>query len=137
MNTKQGARCRLCFTIGFFHLNLFSTTQNAIEAIREIFHCEVKSRKRLASNTNWFHFLHNIVLQVEESDSLPNHICVDCWMIIKKFHEFYRNAIFAQRKFLLDGKITIKDETVPEEAIVVVNDINCFDDCKWRAILFE
>lgn len=41
MCTKQGDKCRLCFTPGFFHINLFTTPQKAVEIIREIFHCEV------------------------------------------------------------------------------------------------
>lgn len=41
MNTKQGQKCRLCFVIGFFHINLFNTSQNVAAAIREIFQCEV------------------------------------------------------------------------------------------------
>lgn len=47
MNAKQGDRCRLCFAIGYFHLNLFATTQKAIEAIQEIFHCEVNTSNNL------------------------------------------------------------------------------------------
>lgn len=47
MNSKQGEHCRLCFAIGFFHLNLFNTTQKAIEAIQEIFMCEVKRSAKI------------------------------------------------------------------------------------------
>lgn len=43
MSTKQGDKCRFCFTSGFFHINLFSTSQKAVQAISEIFHCEVIS----------------------------------------------------------------------------------------------
>lgn len=51
---------------------------------------------------------------------LPNHICVDCWMTVQKFHEFYRNVIAAQNKFLLgDSAIKIEenqDDVQLEEA---------------------
>lgn len=49
MNTKQGEKCRLCFITGFFHINIFTSSQNAASAIREIFQTEVKfiTKKKL------------------------------------------------------------------------------------------
>lgn len=41
MAVKQADQCRLCFSLGFFHLNLFNAPQPAAQAIRDVFHCEV------------------------------------------------------------------------------------------------
>lgn len=52
-----------------------------------------------------------ISLQLHEYDNLPNFICVDCWMRVKKFYEFYQNVISAQTRFLSEFKATVKVET--------------------------
>lgn len=65
------------------------------------------------------------IKKVDEFDQLPNHICVDCWMTIKKFHEFYRNVIIAQKQFLLDDRIPIKVEALHEETVA-----SFIDDCE-------
>lgn len=31
---------------------------------------------------------------------MPNHICVDCWMTLKKCHEFCNKVVDAQNKYL-------------------------------------
>lgn len=49
-------------------------------------------------------------VKLYESDDLPNFICVDCWMTVKKFHEFYQNVLSAQNRFLSELKATVKLE---------------------------
>lgn len=65
-------------------------------------------------------------MQVDEFDMLPKTICVDCWMTIEKFYEFYQNVIAAQKQFLLDGTIPIKIETPHEETFSTY-----VDDCMY------
>lgn len=52
MGSRPGNKCRLCFSLGFFHINLFTTSQKAIDAIRDIFHCEVDHRLSKYSKLN-------------------------------------------------------------------------------------
>lgn len=47
MESKPSYKCRLCFTAGMFHINLFKTTQKIVETIQEIFHCEVMINKKI------------------------------------------------------------------------------------------
>lgn len=49
--------------------------------------------------------------KVSEFDDLPNFICVDCWMTVKKFHEFYQNVRNAQNRFLGGINAIVKLET--------------------------
>lgn len=64
----------------------------------------------MATSTSTQQLLYNF-FQIQEDDPLPNYICVDCWIVIKKFHEFYKNVLSAQKEFLLDGKVAVKTET--------------------------
>lgn len=52
-----------------------------------------------------------IFSKLNEFDELPNFICVDCWMTVKKFHEFYQNVLNAQSRFLNGFNAIVKIET--------------------------
>lgn len=41
MSIRKSDKCRLCFSPGIFHINIFDTTKNIVEVIQEIFHSEV------------------------------------------------------------------------------------------------
>lgn len=116
MESKPSYKCRLCFTPGMFHINMFKTTQQIVQTIREIFHCEVMINKRnlfSPSNRRIIHFpaFDFPVFQLNEFDDLPNFICVDCWMTLKKFYEFYQNVLRAQSRYLGGFNATVKVET--------------------------
>lgn len=65
-------------------------------------------------------------MQIEEFDQLPNYICVDCWMTMEKFYEFYKNVSVAQKSFLFNEKNTIKLETPQDESDHAIY----YNDCK-------
>lgn len=130
MSAKEGEKCRLCFAHSFFHMNLFATSKNVIEAIQDIFHCEVIINK-YHKNAIHFRLKRNFFcrIQIDEFDQLPNFVCVDCWVTVEKFHTFYKNVNAAQNKFLLNERNKIKDE--------VIHDLDYDSDCKFFEILIN
>lgn len=129
-NVKAADKCRLCLVSGYFHINIFdmNTTQRICDVIQEIFHCEVysnvyssieliyspfKSSRSLIKLTS--HKYERNCLQINEFDSLPNHVCVECWMTVQKFHQFYQAVLSTQKKYLAGNYPEVKVEVGNDE----------------------